>query len=743
MRKRSTLQRFAAAVVGGALAATGLAALGAPAAQAGTVTTPVRAAASTGTAQTPYMGWSSWSLESTTYGSYNSKGTAGFLTEANVMTQAQAMVNDGLTKVGYDYVNIDSGWSADFSWNGHIDGYGRPAQDTTRFPDSMATVAGNLHSMGLKAGIYLASGMASAAYNADDPVYGSTDGCTTQKAVLKDSSGNPVALHNQWSGFYAMDFSSGNDCGYEYVYSLAQMFTSWGYDLIKLDGVTPGSTNNSPSPLTDSSYYEVAAWHQALASLGWGGQLVLSYSLPVSDASYWQQNANGARIDNDVECYCSTIIGGWTGSLSERWNDVVPWISYAGPGFWPNLDSLDVGSGTIDGLTDDERQTYMTLWALESAPLFTGDDLTQLDPYGLSLLTNTDVIAQDQEGVPGKPVNQSSSQQVWYAKNPDGTTTVALFNLSGSSTSVTANWSDVGLSSSQSADVHDMWSHADLGDSTGSFTATLPAYGSRLLKLAPGVGATTYHADASGNALAGGAAVQTCSGCSDGKDVGYIGESGTLTLNSVTVPRTGAYQATITYLDGDSAGNGRTADVAVDGGSPLSFTANGNGSWSTPQTTDITLNLNQGTNTIEFSNPSTWAPDIDSIVISGPTTYVADSTGTLAGGAMAQSCSGCFDGKDIGYLGVGGTLTFSNVSKAASGTYPMTVTYVDGDGAGNGRPADITVNGGTPIAVTANGNGSWSTPQTLTVNVPLNAGANTIEFSNPSTWAPDIYSITL
>jgi alpha-galactosidase len=110
---------------------------------------------------------------------------------------------------------------------------------------------------------------------------------------------------------------------------------------------------------------------------------------------------------------------------------------------------------------------------------------------------------------------------------------------------------------------------------------------------------------------------------------------------------------------------------------------------------------------------------------------------------VAQSCSGCFDGKDIGYLGVGGTLTFSNVSKAASGTYPMTVTYVDGDGAGNGRPADITINGGTPIAITANGDGSWSTPQTLTVNVPLSAGANTVEFSNPSTWAPDIYSITL
>jgi len=40
----------------------------------------------------------------------------------------------------------------------------------------------------------------------------------------------------------------------------------------------------------------------------------------------------------------------------------------------------------------------MTLWAVEAAPLYIGDDLTKLDPYGLSLLTNDEVIAVDQAG---------------------------------------------------------------------------------------------------------------------------------------------------------------------------------------------------------------------------------------------------------------------------------------------------------------------------------------------------------
>jgi alpha-galactosidase len=237
--------------------------------------------------------------------------------------------------------------------------------------------------------------------------------------------------------------------------------------------------------------------------------------------------------------------------------------------------------------------------------------------------------------------------------------------------------------------------------------------------------------------------VQSCSGCAGGQDVGYIGDGGTLTVNDVTAPAAGSYPVQITYVDGDSAGDGRTADISVDGASAATFTANGDGSWNTPQSTTVMLDLNQGSNTIEFSNPGTWAPDIVTLAVNPPgsTTYVADTAGTVAGGARVQSCSGCADGKDVGYIGEGGTLTFPDVSKSVAGTYAITIVYVDGDGAGHGRPADITVDGGTPTAVTVNGDGDWNTPQTLTVNVTLAAGTDTIEFSNPGTWAPDIYSI--
>jgi hypothetical protein len=72
-----------------------------------------------------------------------------------------------------------------------------------------------------------------------------------------------------------------------------------------------------------------------------------------------------------------------------------------------------------------------------------GKPITQvaraLDSYGLSLLTNREVIAVDQTGHPATPVSQTTNQQVWSAKNVDGSYTVALFNLDSSSATVQAN----------------------------------------------------------------------------------------------------------------------------------------------------------------------------------------------------------------------------------------------------------------------------------------------------------------
>ncbi|GHO88399.1 alpha-galactosidase D [Dictyobacter formicarum] len=565
-------------------------------------------AASNGLAQTPYMGWSSWSLESTKYAGYGTN----WLNAANVKAQADAM-HAKLQSHGYQYVNIDAGWWMDYNWNPTFDVYGRPIPFPARFPDGMASVASYIHQLGLKVGIYYGAGLDFAVYNNNYPIYGTS--CHAQDIAVQ-----PLKKTNGWLGAYAIDYSK--PCAQAYINSIANEFASWGVDFMKLDGVTPGSFINNPA--TSDNRGDVKAWSQALIQTGRPIQFVVSWSLDHNYADYWKTYSNGWRIDTDVECYCNTLVT-WNNSVKQRFTDVVPWINDAGQGGWNNLDSLDVGSGSMDGLNNDERQTYMTLWAIEAAPLYTGDDLTKLDDYGLSLLTNDEVIAIDQAGHPARPVAQSSNQQVWYAKNSDGSYTVALFNLDNTAATVKANWQDLGFAGT--ASVRDVWQHSDLGQATDSYSANLPAHGSRLLtvKLDPhrshpvppfyGDKAVSYEAESpTNNTLGGNAQIVVCSTCSGSEKVGNLGAGGSVQFNTITKKKAGIYTMTMYYTDGDSQ---RSMYISVNGGSGvlLDFHGLSNNNWNQVQAMQVSIQLNSGTNTIKFYNNEGYAPDLDRITV--------------------------------------------------------------------------------------------------------------------------------
>jgi len=262
------------------------------------------------------------------------------------------------------------------------------------------------------------------------------------------------------------------------------LFATWGVNFVKFDSVTPGS---GVSDLSLDARDDVAAWSAALkAHKIW---FELSWAVDPKYADYWRSKANGWRVDWDVECYCAgDALTQWQ-NIARLFPDAATWWRNGGNGGWNDFDSLDVGNGTMDGLTRDERRTAMTLWAISGAPLYTGNDLTNLDAYGLGLLTNPEVIAVDQAGTPARPVSTAAQQQVWYALNADGSYTVALFNLGRTDKDITANWSDLGLTGA--ATVRDLWSHQELGRFAGRFTAaTVPIHGVRLLRVTPQTGAT-------------------------------------------------------------------------------------------------------------------------------------------------------------------------------------------------------------------------------------------------------------
>ena len=547
---------------------------------------PFRPAENNGAATTPFMGWSTWNF----IGSHP--------TEANVEAQAQVVANQ-LKAHGYNYILLDDFWYLNPSTT--VDQYGRWAVDTSKFPNGLSGLASYVHNLGLKVGFYLTPGIPVAAVNQNTPIQGTSyhakDIADTTRFETNYNFGSGV--------MYYIDYSKPG--AQAYINSWANLLASWGADFLKMDGVGDWDTA------------DIQAWSQGLQQSGRSIVFNLSNSLDVNNGSLWKQYANAWRIDGDVECYCSTQVT-W-GSLSGRFNDAPQWTQYASSGGWNDLDALQIADGSLDGISNDERQTYLTLWAIEASPLYAGDDLTRMDSYGLSLLTNDEVIAVDQAGHAAHPVSQGSSQQVWVAYNGNGTYTVALFNLGSSSANVVANWNDLGFTGS--AAVRDLWSHTNLGNFTGTFSATLNSHASRLLKVTPS-GSNTSHAyegESSANTLAGGAVIASCSACSGGQKVGNVGNGGTLKFNNVNVATAGTYLLKIDYADGDA---GRSAQMSVNGGTALTLNFGGtnNGSWNNVQSLDVPVMLNAGNNTILFSNSSGWAPDFDRITTVG-SGYVA------------------------------------------------------------------------------------------------------------------------
>ena len=141
---------------------------------------------------------------------------------------------------------------------------------------------------------------------------------------------------------------------------------------------------------------------------------------------------------------------------------------------------LEVGNG---GMTDTEYRTHMSLWSLLAAPLLAGNDLRDVKPDILDILTNKEVIAIDQDplGLQGTRVSREGDVEVWTKKLKDGSLAVGLFNRGPAAAKVTAHWSDLGLSGSHR--VRDLWAHAGRGQAVAEFTSEVPSHGVVLVKI--------------------------------------------------------------------------------------------------------------------------------------------------------------------------------------------------------------------------------------------------------------------
>jgi hypothetical protein len=181
------------------------------------------------------------------------------------------------------------------------------------------------------------------------------------------------------------------------------------------------------------------------------------------------------------------------------------------------------------------------------------------------------------------------------------------------------------------ATARDLWAHASLGSFTGSYSATVPAYGVSMVKLNVSTVLPTqaiYEADAGSPAvtLTGGAAVVSCYAafgysCLDGNEVSYICSPATLTFNNVTALSAGTYNL---LVYGTASGT-FPMNVSVNGGAVVPFTMSST-NWTLAFPVGIQATLKAGTNTLQFTSASGCGANIDHIVVSSPVTVPPSAT---------------------------------------------------------------------------------------------------------------------
>jgi len=119
-------------------------------------------------------------------------------------------------------------------------------------------------------------------------------------------------------------------------------------------------------------------------------------------------------------------------------------------------------------------------------------------------------------------------------------------------------------------------------------------------------------------------------------------------------------------------------------------------------------------------------------------------TALAGGGAFIGASTVGARGQRAQSIGLGGTLTFPNISLDHAGFYELTISYVNGDAAA--RNAILTVNGADSLNLTFPPAGDWAanlTEQGITTSVPMACGDNKLVLANPAGPAPDIIGITL
>ncbi|HEY8955016.1 alpha-galactosidase, partial [Chitinophaga sp.] len=490
------------------------------------------------------------------------------INENIIKKQADALVASGLSAVGFKYVNIDDGY---FNQR-YADGTFR--LDSIKFPNGMKAVADYIHQKGLRAGFY------------------SEAGANTCGSIWDAQQGGIGG------GLYGHDEQD-----------IHLFMKTWGFDYLKVDFC--GGLQQKLDERTRYTAVKQAIDRTGRTDINFN---VCRWQFP---GTWVTKIANSWRISQDI---------------TPDWKSIVSIIrkntflaAYADQGHYNDMDMLEVGRG----LTNEEDKSHFSLWCILSSPLILGNDLTNLSQQTKDILTNTEVIAvnQDTTGLQARLIaDNGKGLQIW-AKNLNGRISkeraVVLFNAGETTEDMTVSWRMLHLKGN--IKVRDLWAHRDLSAlSDTAFTAKVPPHGVVMLKVtgAENILQQTFEAEYSymnNYSLLESTVVKPHqadvardTSCSGGAKAVSLGNNAGnwIEFRDVFANKSGIYRLTITYLCADD----RDIAVQVNGKESLVRKLNA-GSLTKAGNRTVAVRLTKGRNTIRLSNAKGWMPDIDKINI--------------------------------------------------------------------------------------------------------------------------------
>jgi alpha-galactosidase len=355
--------------------------------------------------------------------------------EKLVKETADIMVASGMKDAGYTYIVLDDGWmTRERDKNGDL------VPDPVKFPSGMKALVDYVHSKGLKFGLYNCAG-------------------------TKTCAGYPGTR------------------GYEY--QDARFYTSLNIDFLKYDWCNTEGINAKEAYTTMSNALKTAGKPIVFSLCEWGDNQPWNWGKPIGNL--W-------RISGDISpCFdCEDNHGTWSSWGFMKIIDMRKDIrKFSGPDHWNDFDMMEIGNG----MTLAEDKSHFAMWTMMASPLIAGNDFRKMSKETLSILTNKELIAvnQDALGIQGFKYADEYGLETWVKPLSDGNWAVTFLNRSDVAKKVNFDWNkntikdaDFGHELNSSKTVYklkDLWKNTAVGTTKKAFASEIAPHDVITLKI--------------------------------------------------------------------------------------------------------------------------------------------------------------------------------------------------------------------------------------------------------------------